>query len=621
MKLKYCGLHSQEDVCMAAASSCHYLGFVFAESKRKVQVDVVANWIKKAKVHQQQTVALFVNENLQNIQQVMSIHSFDVIQLHGIETPCFANQLREETSAKVWKAIHHEEGSLDLMRSFNDCIDGYIVDCRSKRAWGGTGESFDWREVPRYLEEGQRQGVPVFIAGGVNPGNVSELASYKPDGIDVSSGIEIDGKKSAMQMSRLAKGVGRDYGIKTVPNSHGRFGDYGGQYVPETLMSAIEELEAGLDKAMNDATFKQELNEVLQEYAGRETPLTYAANVSERIGGAAIYLKREDLLHTGAHKLNNALGQALLAKRMGKTKLVAETGAGQHGVATATIAAKFGMECKVFMGVEDMERQQLNVFRMELLGAEVVPAESGSQTLKDATNEAIRYWVAHAEDTFYLIGSVVGPHPYPKMVRNFQRIIGDESKRQILDRTGKLPEKIVACVGGGSNAIGMFYPFLEEENVNLIGVEAAGLGTETNKHAATITNGKKGIIHGSLTYLLQDEAGQITEPYSISAGLDYPGVGPEHAYLADVNRVEYKAVTDHEALEAYQCLQKKKVSLQRSNLPMRLQKHTNKPRKCQRMKPFLFVYQAEAIKICIRCNPYLRRGTNERSLKQCIKSR
>ncbi len=341
-----------------------------------------------------------------------------------------------------------------------------------------------------------------------------------------------------------------------MPNNDGRFGEYGGQYVPETLMTAIEELEAGLDEAMNDSTFKEKLNEVLQEYAGRETPLTYAANVSERIGGAAIYLKREDLLHTGAHKLNNALGQALLAKRMGKTKLVAETGAGQHGVATATIAAKFGMECKVFMGVEDMERQQLNVFRMELLGAEVVPAESGSQTLKDATNEAIRYWVAHAEDTFYLIGSVVGPHPYPKMVRNFQRVIGDESKQQLLNRIGRLPDKIIACVGGGSNAIGMFYPFLDDENVNLIGVEAAGFGTKTSKHAATITNGKKGIIHGSLTYLLQDEAGQITEPYSISAGLDYPGVGPEHAYLADAKRVEYKAVTDHEALEALSFLAK-----------------------------------------------------------------
>ncbi len=273
----------------------------------------------------------------------------------------------------------------------------------------------------------------------------------------------------------------------------------------------------------------------------------------QSLGGAKIYLKREDLLHTGAHKLNNAMGQALLAKRMGKTKIVAETGAGQHGVATATIAASFGLECKVFMGAEDMERQALNVFRMELLGAEVIPATSGSQTLKDATNEAIRYWVANAEDTFYLIGSVVGPHPYPKMVRDFQRIIGDEARSQLLEREGKLPTEIIACVGGGSNAIGTFYPFLEDD-VHLIGVEAAGLGVETDQHAATITKGRKGVIHGSLTYLLQDEAGQITEPYSISAGLDYPGVGPEHAYLASSGRVDYQAVTDQQALDALKFL-------------------------------------------------------------------
>ncbi|KMK76432.1 tryptophan synthase subunit beta [Alkalihalobacillus pseudalcaliphilus] len=342
----------------------------------------------------------------------------------------------------------------------------------------------------------------------------------------------------------------------TYPDQKGRFGDFGGKYVPETLMSVIEELEVALEQAQNDSLFSDEYLDHLYEFAGRPTALTYAKNVSEALGGAKVYLKREDLLHTGAHKLNNAIGQALLAKRMGKTKIVAETGAGQHGVASATIAARFGLECKVFMGAEDMERQALNVYRMELLGAEVIPATSGSQTLKDATNEAIRYWVANAEDTFYLIGSVVGPHPYPKMVRDFQRIIGDEAKKQIQKREGRLPNEVIACVGGGSNAIGTFFPFLEDE-VSLIGVEAAGLGVNTEHHAATISKGKAGVIHGSLTLLLQDQHGQIQEPYSISAGLDYPGVGPEHAYLATSGRVQYEAVTDEQALEALKFLSEK----------------------------------------------------------------
>lgn len=337
------------------------------------------------------------------------------------------------------------------------------------------------------------------------------------------------------------------------PDERGRFGQFGGKYVPETLMNALEELETAFTEAMNDDSFHKEYHEHLEKYAGRPTALSFAQNITESLGGAKIFLKREDLLHTGAHKLNNAMGQALLAKRMGKKKIVAETGAGQHGVATATIAARFGLECKVFMGEEDMERQALNVFRMELLGAEVVPATSGSKTLKDATNEAIRYWVTNAEDTFYLIGSVVGPHPYPRMVRDFQRIIGDESKEQIVQEIGRLPDEIIACVGGGSNAIGMFYPFLEDD-VTLIGVEAAGKGVSTNEHAATITKGTVGVIHGSLTYLIQDEVGQIIEPYSISAGLDYPGVGPEHAYLASIERVRYEAITDKQALAALKLL-------------------------------------------------------------------
>jgi len=341
--------------------------------------------------------------------------------------------------------------------------------------------------------------------------------------------------------------------MNQLPTENGRFGEFGGKFVPETLMQPLEEIEQALIEALNDEDFINEYHSILQEYSGRPTSLTLAENLTAKLGGAKIYLKREDLNHTGAHKINNAIGQALLAKRMGKNKVIAETGAGQHGVATATVAARFGLECKVFMGEEDIARQKLNVFRMQLLGAEVIPVSSGNKTLKDATNEAIRYWVSNCTDHYYIIGSVVGPHPYPKMVRDFQRIIGDEARKQFISREGKLPTSIVACVGGGSNSIGMFYPFLNDD-VELIGVEAAGKGVDTALHAATITKGTKGVIHGSLTYLLQDEYGQITEPYSISAGLDYPGVGPEHAYLNDTARVKYESVTDQQALDALQLL-------------------------------------------------------------------
>lgn len=333
-----------------------------------------------------------------------------------------------------------------------------------------------------------------------------------------------------------------------VPDQRGRYGQFGGKFVPETVMYALEELESSLNDAMKSEEFIAHYHEELKKYSGRPTPITHAENLSRRLGGAQLYLKREDLNHTGAHKLNNAIGQALLAVRMGKEKIVAETGAGQHGVAAATVAARYGLECKVFMGEEDIRRQELNVFRMKLLGAEVVPVSSGSKTLKDATNEAIRYWVSNVEDTFYLIGSVVGPHPYPKMVRDFQRVIGDESRTQM-----ETPNKIIACVGGGSNAMGMFYPYLEED-VDLIGVEASGKGIHTGKHAATLSEGRLGVIHGSITYLLQNEAGQIQEPYSISAGLDYPGIGPEHAYLSESGSVTYKGITDQEALDALKIL-------------------------------------------------------------------
>ncbi len=340
----------------------------------------------------------------------------------------------------------------------------------------------------------------------------------------------------------------------TLPDASGKYGPYGGRFIAETLIEATFQLEKAYADAMKDEAFQSELKYYLKEYVGRETPLYYAERLSEYAGGAKIYLKREDLNHTGAHKINNTVGQALLAKRMGKKKVVAETGAGQHGVASATVCALLGLECTVFMGAEDVRRQRLNVFRMQLLGAKVISVTQGSATLKDAVNEALRYWVANVDDTHYLMGSVLGPHPFPQIVRDFQSVIGSETRAQILEKEGRLPDAVVACIGGGSNAMGMFYPFLQDDDVRLIGVEAAGQGLDTEFHAASLTKGKVGVLHGSKMYLLQDEFGQVIEAHSISAGLDYPGVGPEHSYLKDQNRVSYTSITDAEALDALQLL-------------------------------------------------------------------
>lgn len=336
----------------------------------------------------------------------------------------------------------------------------------------------------------------------------------------------------------------------TWPDKSGRFNEYGGLFVPETLMTALHELEDMYNQLKNDESFISEFERLQKEYNGRATPLTFADRLTEHYGKAKIYLKREDLCHTGAHKLNNALGQILLAKRLGKKRVIAETGAGQHGVATATVCAKFGIKCVVYMGEVDVERQSLNVFRMKLLGAEVIPVSSGSRTLKDATNEAIRDWVTNVEDTHYIIGSVVGPHPYPMIVRDFQSVIGRETKEQIINMEKRLPDYIVACVGGGSNAIGIFNEFINDAEVKLVGVEAAGYGLDSGEHCATLTLGSPGIFQGMRTYLLQNEEGQISKVHSISAGLDYPGVGPEHSALKDLERVDYVTVTDEEALEA-----------------------------------------------------------------------
>lgn len=339
-----------------------------------------------------------------------------------------------------------------------------------------------------------------------------------------------------------------------MPDQKGYFGKHGGRFVPETLMPALLALEKNFRACLEDKDFLKELSHYLKNYVGRESPLYYAERLSDYCGGAKIYLKREDLNHTGAHKINNALAQVLLTKRMGKNKIVAETGAGQHGVATATAAALLGMDCTIFMGEEDIERQRLNVFRMELLGAKVESVTSGSKVLKDAVNEALKYWVTNLEDTHYIMGSALGPHPYPEMVRTFQAVIGQESKRQIMEAEGRLPDAVIACVGGGSNAIGMFYPFIEDKETDLIAVEAAGKGLDTADHAATLSMGNYGVLHGNAMYLLQDAGGQIHEVYSISAGLDYPGIGPEHCYLKDINRLKFDAATDDDALDAFKKL-------------------------------------------------------------------
>jgi tryptophan synthase beta chain len=340
----------------------------------------------------------------------------------------------------------------------------------------------------------------------------------------------------------------------TLPRSRGRFGAYGGRYVPETLIPILDELEAEYEAARRDPAFAREVDRYLTTFCGRPTPLYFARRLTEALGGARVYLKREDLLHTGAHKMNNTIGQVLLAMRMGKRRIIAETGAGQHGVATATAAAVFGLPCDVYMGTEDMERQALNVFRMRLLGARVIPVETGSRTLKDAINEALRDWVTNVATTLYVIGSVVGPHPYPTLVRDFQSVIGREAREQVLAAEGRLPDCAVACVGGGSNAIGLFYPFKDDAGVALVGVEAGGLGLATGQHAATLCAGTPGVLHGAMSYLLQSPEGQVLPTHSISAGLDYPGVGPEHAYLKDTGRARYVSVTDAEALEGFHLL-------------------------------------------------------------------
>lgn len=537
-RVKICGLMEKEHI--EAAGGADAIGFVFAPSKRQVTIAQAAKLAKSVPATVEK-IGVFVNATLAEIEKTIAGVPLTMVQLHGDEP----DDLVRAIGVPVIQAfsIRNAEDVKQLQRSLADFV---LVDAPGTDYRGGSGNVFDWS----LLQEAAIDPARLIVAGGLNPGNVqAAIGQTAPYMVDVSSGVETEGRKDTKKIKQFIQRVKGDSMQKTL-EKNGFFGKYGGQFVPETLMKAVKELEHAYAEAKADPEFSKEYHHYLTEYVGREQPLTFAKRLTEAWGGPKIYLKREDLNHTGAHKINNAIGQALLAKRMGKRKIVAETGAGQHGVATATICALFDLDCIIFMGEEDIQRQQLNVFRMKLLGAKVESVTKGSSTLKDAVNEALRYWVANVEDTHYLIGSALGPHPFPTMVRDFQSVIGEETKRQIVQHEGRLPDAVLACIGGGSNAIGMFYPFIGDESVQLIGVEASGEGLETEKHAATMAKGTEGVLHGAFMKVLQSETGQIIEAHSVSAGLDYPGVGPEHAHLADIGRVEYRSITDAEALEA-----------------------------------------------------------------------
>jgi tryptophan synthase beta chain len=529
MKLKFCGMCRPDDAASAAHAGADYVGVILTPGYARSQtleaaarIFAAANGVKR--------VGVFVDADRDDVVRAATSLELDVVQLHGHEDADYIRALRAATKVEIWKAVR-VTSSDDVERAahYNHDADAVLLDGVTK--------------LPRKPAAHFKR---LIVAGGLTPDNVAGVVTdWSPVMVDVSSGIEREpGTKAADLMESFARHA----------RGATRFGEFGGRYVPETLVAPLEELATAYDEIRADSSFQEEWRALLRDYVGRPTPLYRADRLGQAAGGITVYLKREDLNHTGAHKINNTLGQILLARRMGKTRIIAETGAGQHGVATATVCALFGLECVVYMGEEDARRQALNVFRMKLLGAEVRTVTAGTRTLKDATNEAMRDWVANARGTYYIIGSVVGPDPYPRMVRDFQAIIGSEIRDQLQAKEQRLPMAVVACVGGGSNAMGSFYEFVPEADVELIGVEAAGEGLDSGRHSATLTAGQPGVLHGSLSYLLQDEHGQVAPAHSVSAGLDYPGVGPEHAHLKASGRAEYVSVTDTEALQAFETL-------------------------------------------------------------------
>ena len=539
IQVKVCGLTRAQDAQDALEAGADALGMVFVPGTPRTASDAAAREICRLARGRAVRVGVFRDAPPEEVRRRVNELPLDVVQLHGDESP-------EYVAGLPYPVVKGLPAGADLeARAERYPGADLLVD---HPAGGGSGRGWDFDRARALAARGRR----VWIAGGLSAENVADaLRRALPHGVDASSSLEsAPGVKDPAKVRAYVEAArAAEPGLRG-PGAEGWFGSYGGRFVPETLVAAVSELTQTYAALREDADFWSELSGQRREYAGRPTPLYFAARTSRDLG-FRVYLKREDLAHTGAHKINNAIGQALIARRMGKRRIIAETGAGQHGVATATACARYGLDCEVYMGEEDVRRQALNVFRMELLGARVHPVRSGSRTLKDAMNEALRDWAANVRDTYYLIGSTAGPHPYPMLVRDLQSVIGEEAREQILAAEGGLPRALIACVGGGSNALGLFHAFVADREVEMIGVEAGGEGLEGGRHGAPLNAGSPGALHGSLSYLLQDDCGQIFEAHSISAGLDYPGVGPEHAHLKDTGRARYTAVTDAEALDAF----------------------------------------------------------------------
>ncbi len=555
MIVKICGMTRVEDVGPAIDAGATHLGMIFADaSKRRIDVED-AMVLRRAIPEHITPVGVFQDVSQHDVAYVAEVVGIKHVQLHGGFDDAAIPWLQSEGFSVVWATPVDPDGNWDAPKHAPDLL---LLDTAKAGRFGGTGTRFDWAQT-------RRPQTPFLVAGGIGSDNVAAaVAALRPDGIDLAGsvestpGIKDESKLQALKIALDSIAAQRDQPTQdaqmtsSVDLSAGRWGPYGGAYIPETLFAPVAELTAAWDEARADPAFAAEFDALMRNYVGRPSALTRVRRIEEAWNTQGpVYLKREDLNHTGAHKINNAIGQALLAKRMGKKRIIAETGAGQHGVATATVCALMGYECVVYMGGFDMERQALNVFRMRLLGAEVRSVESGSKTLKDAINEAMRDWVADPENTFYLLGSALGPHPYPLMVRHFHEVIGREAREQWLENNDRLPSIVAACVGGGSNSIGVFSGFMDDAEVALYGGEAAGDGVETGRHAARFAGGAPGVLHGTRTYLLQDGDGQIRETHSVSAGLDYPAIGPEHAWLADTGRATYLPIDDKMALAAF----------------------------------------------------------------------
>jgi tryptophan synthase beta chain/phosphoribosylanthranilate isomerase len=539
IQVKVCGITSAEDASAAIEAGADAIGLVFVPGTPRSLELGAARSISASAAGRTVRVGVFRDAPIEEVRRALREVPLDVVQLHGAESPAYVAALE----CPVLKALP-AEGDLATRAAEYTGAD-LLLDHPSG---GGSGAAWDYARARALVATGRR----VWIAGGLAPETVAEAVRRAcPHGVDASSALErAPGRKDPERVRAFVRAARGALPRSVRPDPGGYFGRFGGRYVPEILVPALEELTQAYEALRELPEFREELRRARGSYAGRPTPLYLAERMSGELG-LRVYLKREDLAHTGAHKINNAIGQALIARRMGKPRVIAETGAGQHGVATATACARYGLECEVFMGEQDMRRQELNVFRMELLGARVIPVRSGSRTLKDAMNEALRDWATHVRRTYYLIGSTAGPHPYPMLVRDLQAVIGEEARAQILEAEGRLPDLLIACVGGGSNAMGLFHAFYGDEDVRMLGVEAGGHGVGRGPHGATLSAGSPGVLHGSLSYVLQDDTGQIFEAHSISAGLDYPGVGPEHAFFKESGRAEYVPVTDAEALDAF----------------------------------------------------------------------